>query len=185
MDGIGGAGISFVDEVGAPAAAFSADVVLGEAPLDVTFTDDSTGVPTSWRWSFGDGATSNAQNPMHTYAAAGYYTVTLVATNANGDTVIVKKGYIHAVVPVVADFVGDPLVGTDPTDVDFTDLSTGNPTAWHWEKNDGGGWVDFDGTPTVQNPTETFTVGSWSVRLTASKSGSTDTHTEADYVVIS
>lgn len=43
----------------------------------VQFTDTSTGSPTSWQWVFGDGATSAAQNPSHTYTAAGSYGVTL------------------------------------------------------------------------------------------------------------
>jgi PKD repeat protein len=51
----------------------------------VTFTDTSTGTPTSWAWDFGDGATSTDQNPTHKFAP-GDYTVTLRATNANGST---------------------------------------------------------------------------------------------------
>jgi PKD repeat protein len=47
----------------------------------VQFTDTSTGSPTSWLWDFGDGATSTAQNPSHTYTTQGAKTVTLTATN--------------------------------------------------------------------------------------------------------
>ncbi len=44
---------------------------------------------TSYDWNFGDGGTSTDQNPVHTYAAGGTYTVTLIVTNACGsDTVI-------------------------------------------------------------------------------------------------
>lgn len=58
--------------------------------LSCTFTDTSTddsGV-TSWSWAFGDGATSTAQNPSHTYAAGGTYTVTLTVDDGefNDDT---------------------------------------------------------------------------------------------------
>ena len=67
-----------------PDASFTANPTTGDAPLNVTFTDTSTGGPTSWAWNFGDGATSTAQNPTHTYTAAGTYNVTLVATNAGG-----------------------------------------------------------------------------------------------------
>ena len=52
--------------------------------LSVSFSDTSTGGPTAWDWSFGDGATSSTQNPSHTYASAGDYQVTLVASNAGG-----------------------------------------------------------------------------------------------------
>jgi PKD repeat protein len=48
----------------------------------VTFTDTSSGAPTSWSWSFGDDTTSSAQSPMHTYATAGTFAVTLTASNA-------------------------------------------------------------------------------------------------------
>jgi PKD repeat protein len=50
----------------------------------VAFTDVSTGNPTSWSWTFGDGTTSTSQNPSHVYAAGGSYTVTLTATNLTG-----------------------------------------------------------------------------------------------------
>ncbi len=50
----------------------------------VTFTDTSTGSPTSWLWDFGDSTTSTLQNPTHTYATAGPFTVNLTATNAAG-----------------------------------------------------------------------------------------------------
>jgi PKD repeat protein len=55
--------------------------LVGDA---VQFTDASTGGPTIWAWSFGDGATSQQQNPAHVYAQAGAYTVTLSAKNAHG-----------------------------------------------------------------------------------------------------
>jgi hypothetical protein len=51
----------------------------------VSFTDHSTGNPTSWSWDFDDGATSAAQNPTHTFPAAGSYDVTLRVTNAFGE----------------------------------------------------------------------------------------------------
>ncbi|MCH6470352.1 PKD domain-containing protein [Sinomonas terrae] len=69
----------------APVASFTASPTSGTAPLSVAFHDTSTGSPTSWSWDFGDGsAPSTAQNPAHTYSAAGTYTVTLTASNAGG-----------------------------------------------------------------------------------------------------
>ncbi|MEY3443148.1 MAG: hypothetical protein RLZZ519_1429 [Bacteroidota bacterium] len=49
--------------------------------LAVTFTDQSAGTVTDWLWDFGDGNTSTSQNPTHTYANAGQYTVCLTASN--------------------------------------------------------------------------------------------------------
>jgi PKD repeat protein len=75
-------------------ANFSGTPTSGTAPLAVTFTDLSTGSPTSWSWNFGDGGTSTSQNPSHSYTAAGTYTVTLTATNACGSDPEVKTSYI-------------------------------------------------------------------------------------------
>jgi uncharacterized delta-60 repeat protein len=53
--------------------------------LDVQFTE-STNYTTSWLWNFGDGTTSNLQNPMHSYAAAGTYAVCLKVSNPSCGT---------------------------------------------------------------------------------------------------
>ena len=50
------------------------------------FTDTSTGVPTSWSWDFGGDGTSALQNPKHTFASPGTYTVSLIASNAFGSS---------------------------------------------------------------------------------------------------
>jgi len=62
------------------------------------------------------------------------------------------------ITPPVADFTGTPLSGSSPLDVDFTSTST-DADNYFWEKSDDGGmtWVEFDGTPTAENPSETFT----------------------------
>ena len=53
---------------------------------DVSFTDTSTddGSISSWSWDFGDGNSSSARNPQHSYAAGGDYTVTLTVTDNHG-----------------------------------------------------------------------------------------------------
>jgi PKD repeat protein len=68
----------------APVAAFSAAPTSGTAPLQVQFTDQSTGNITSRLWAFGNGATSTATNPAYTYTTTGSYTVTLTATGPGG-----------------------------------------------------------------------------------------------------
>ena len=67
-----------------PVASFTADKISVPKSLTIEFTDKSIGKPTSWSWNFGDGANSTEQNPMHTYSAAGNYTVNLTASNENG-----------------------------------------------------------------------------------------------------
>ncbi len=56
----------------------------------VSFTDQSYGEPTSWSWAFGDGGTSTSQNPSHTFAAAGSYSVALTAGKTSGSSSVTK-----------------------------------------------------------------------------------------------
>lgn len=77
-----------------PVANFVGSPTSGTVPLTVNFTDQSSGSPTSWSWTFGDGGTSTAQNPSHVYNATGTYTVSLTATNAQGSDGETKTGYI-------------------------------------------------------------------------------------------
>ena len=80
-------------------ADLTASPTSGTAPLAVSFTDVSTGGPTSWSWNFGDGNTSTQQNPTHTYSTAGTYSVSLTASNATGSATASKTNYIVVTVP--------------------------------------------------------------------------------------
>lgn len=79
-----------------PSAAFSATPTSGTAPLTVSFTDQSSGAPTSWAWDFqNDGIVdSNQQNPTFEYAAAGTYSVKLTVGNGAGSDALTKNGYV-------------------------------------------------------------------------------------------
>jgi uncharacterized protein (TIGR02145 family) len=77
-----------------PAAEFIGSprtILEGES---VTFTDQSTNVPSNWSWNFGDGNSSSDKNPVHVYATAGTYTVSLTASNATGSDSEIKTDYI-------------------------------------------------------------------------------------------
>jgi PKD repeat protein len=63
------------------AADFAANVTTGAAPLAVGFTDCSTGAVYYRAWEFGDGTTSTERNPVHTFAAPGTYTVSLLVSD--------------------------------------------------------------------------------------------------------
>ncbi|MFA5414010.1 MAG: PKD domain-containing protein [Methanoregula sp.] len=78
----------------APVANFTSNVTSGLLPRTIRFTDTSTGSPTTWNWSFGDGSLAAVQNPIHTYVKAGNHTVTLTASNAGGANTTVKEKYI-------------------------------------------------------------------------------------------
>ncbi len=150
-----------------PTASFTTSATSGTAPVEVAFTDTSTGAPTSWSWSFGDGGTSAAQNPLHTYTTAGTYTVTLTSTNDGGSTTAATTVTVtaSAVVAPTASFTTTATVGTAPLVATFTDTSTGAPTSWAWSFGDGG-------TSTTRSPSYTFTAaGPYTVTLTATNSG--------------
>jgi len=78
-------------------ANFSADPTSGSVPLNVNFTDESTGIISSWRWSFGDGTQSTTPNPSHTYTEPGIYTVSLTVSGTDGSDTETKTDYIFAV----------------------------------------------------------------------------------------
>lgn len=67
-----------------PLALYTQDKYFGITPLTVRFTDRSRDNPTEYLWNFGDGCTSTEQNPIHTYASAGVYTVHLKVSNPYG-----------------------------------------------------------------------------------------------------
>ena len=168
-----------------PVVDFSSNVTSGNAPLNIAFTDTSTGSPTAWNWSFGDGtANSTVQNPTHNYSAAGSYTVTLTVSNSTGSNTKTKTNYITVTAPItpippVASFSSNVTSGNAPLNIAFTDTSTGSPTAWNWSFGDG------TANSTVQNPTHTYsTAGNYTVMLTASNSTGSNTTTKPNYVTV-
>ncbi len=159
-----------------PVAEFSADSTSGNAPLDVGFTDTSTGVVTTRFWDFGDGTTAWAnetQGISHTYSFPGTFTVSLTAANADGQDILTKTDYIKVSPtgrPPRALFGISSNIGQSPLTVRFTDHSLGSPTGWQWDFGDGT-------TSTEQNPTHVYTtVGKYTPRLTVSNAGGTSTY---------
>jgi len=76
------------------AAAFTATPTSGAAPLEVIFTNASTGDYTDSLWTFGDGATSTQAHPSHTYSTAGVYTVSLTVSGAGGSNTETKANLV-------------------------------------------------------------------------------------------
>jgi uncharacterized delta-60 repeat protein len=157
-------------------ADFSANPTSGVWPLDVQFTDLSSGPITDWSWSFGDGDTSTEPNPSHVYQAAGQYTVSLTIDGPDGLDTETKSHYIEAL--HFADFSAGPFAGIAPLRVFFTDQTSGNPTAWLWDFGDGK-------TSTRRNPSNTYyDMGYHAVSLTATTANGEDTITKTDYVYV-
>jgi PKD repeat protein len=78
----------------------------------------------------------------------------------------------------VADFSATPTAGSDPLTVDFTDASSGSITAWAWDFGDGT-------TSTAQHPRHPYTlVGTYTVRLTVTGPGGSETQIKADYITV-
>ncbi|MBI5323724.1 MAG: PKD domain-containing protein [Ignavibacteriae bacterium] len=131
-------------------AAFSAEPLSGIKPLNVQFTDNSSGQITSWLWNFGDGGTSSEKNPSHIYNSSGSFTVTLKITDETNENTTFKSNYIIVLdkKPIAA-FSANPYAGAVPLEVKFKDESEGNIISWLWNFGDGG-------TSTEKNPTHIF-----------------------------
>jgi PKD repeat protein len=137
------------------------------------FTDGSvptTGDPlNAWDWNFGDGTPhATQQNPSHTYAAAGTYTVTLIITSQNGckDTTNIP---VTVYLPPVASFA-KPDSGCAPICVNYNDLSTSvDGTINQWQ------WTFPGGTPQASNASSPQNIcyntpGTYGVSLTVTSS---------------
>lgn len=152
----------------------------------INFTDLSTGTPTSWNWTFPGAATptSTAQNPTGIcYPTAGTYDVTLSVTNANGtdDTTMTAMITVTACTLPVADFTVSNTTICENDCINFTDISTGNPTSWNWT---------FPGssTPnsTAQNPAGICypTAGTYDVTLSVTNANGTDDTTMTALITV-
>ncbi len=162
-----------------PVADFFGAPLTGAAPLTVIFTNTSTGAITSYLWDFGDGITSTLPGPDHTYAAPGLYTVSLTVSGPGGSDSLTRTDYITVnEPPPVADFFGAPLTGVAPLTVIFTSTSTGAITSYLWDFGDGI-------TSTLPGPDHTYaTPGLYTVSLTVSGPGGSDSLTRTDYITV-
>jgi len=169
--------------VGAPDADFSASntyLVSGET---TDFTDETSGDPTEWTWTFEGGTpeTSTDQNPAGVqYDTQGTYDVKLVAVNVYGTDSITEEDFVVVDGPF-ADFEADltyVLVGESVT---FTDISINNPTSWSWKF--------FGGSPGSYNgqdpPAITYnSEGYYDVKLTVSNDMGSNFITKEDYIQV-
>lgn len=144
------------------AVAFNANPTQGCAtPHTVFFTDQST-LPDTWFWQFGDGGTSTAQNPIHTYTTTGTFTVTLTITDTVVGCVDQTSQTVSVSIPT-ADFNASTTSGCLPLSVDFTNTSLSNGSSissWDWDFGDGN-------SSTQENPNHIYNQpGSYTVSLT-------------------
>jgi PKD repeat protein len=86
---------NFVEAEYIPAVEFWATPTRGNPALTVKFTDASEGEPYGWLWDFGDGQTSDEQNPVHVYWQPGRYSVTLTVNTQFGVFSLEKEQFIY------------------------------------------------------------------------------------------
>ncbi len=108
---------------------------------EIQFDGSATGgtPPYKWRWDFGDGNTSNEEDPVHAYGVADVYTVVLMVAGSDGD--IAKDDTTATITepePLIADASGpyESLVGEG---IQFNGSVSGgtSPYTWHWNFGDG------------------------------------------------
>jgi len=148
----------------APVVSFNGSPTIGSAPLNVMFTNSTTGQVTTWAWNFGDGTTSNLKSPAHTYNSPGSYSVALTATGPGGTVTKTASSAITVsstpAAPVV-DFSASVTSGPAPLSVTFSNMTTGSVTTWAWDFGDGA-------TSNAQSPSHTYKAeGIYRVNLTA------------------
>jgi PKD repeat protein len=112
----------------------------GDVPFTVQFSGDNQGGPLGenpWFWSFGDGATSNLQNPQHTYTQRGFYPVELSVTGEGGDVSNVDGFYLQALEPAPQiQIAASKMEGISPLTVNFEGINTGGYVSendWNWD----------------------------------------------------
>jgi len=118
-------------------ADFTSNVTQGKPPLIVAFTDTSQGQVDGWSWDFGDGTFSSEKNPVHSFDAAGSYTVILTVHNPCQRDAEKKPDLVSVGSVPVPEFSQNRTSGPAPLAVLFTEESSGVPTGWHWDFGDG------------------------------------------------
>lgn len=161
-----------------PVADFTASPISScSPPLTVNFTNtsDTVGV-VSWAWDLGDGTTSIATNPSHTYNSLGGYTVTLTTTQGACSDTEVKTNYI-GIQNITADFTTNQTVCAGQA-ADFTDLSFPLTANQSWNFGDGT-------TSTATNPSHIYAApGTYSVTLIEGTGSCIDTVIKINYITV-
>ena len=153
----------------------------GCVPLTSNFYDNtfSTIPIVSWNWTFGDGNTSQLQNPIHTYNYQGSYDVSLMTINAYGCLNMVNfSNFITTDYLPNINFTASPIIACVGEEISFTDLSSQGTNFWHWSFGDG----SFSN---LSNPTHHFeSDGLYDINLIAGKNSCLDTITFNEYIKI-
>lgn len=159
-----------------PDALFDADIYASCPPLEVQFINASS-YGSSYLWDFGDGTTSTAANPKHTFNETGYYNVSLTVYGDGGSRTYFNVLQVYPT--PIADFAVLPEVVVLPDGVaSFYNLSEGAST-YLWDFGDGR-------LSTEVNPVHKYEeLGDYTVELVAySNFNCTDTLTRGAAVIV-
>jgi alpha-tubulin suppressor-like RCC1 family protein/PKD repeat protein len=160
--------VAVFKEVTKPVAQFDATPITGYAPLTVQLNNQSLGDIQTSQWFFGDGAGSTLPSPVHTYATAGNYSVSLTISGPGGTDTLMKENWIVVEKnPVQIDFQGDQRSGIAPLIVQFTEKTNETIFSYKWDFGDGS-------ISTLQRPAHTYAEpGTYDITLTVTADGGT------------
>ena len=181
-DDCGVISLPFVSEITVnypPKPAFQASNFYPKQAEAVHFTDqshDDDGTVVSWKWDFGDGASSTEESPQHAYDAVGTYSASLTVTDDNGSQATISSQIAVANIPPTAHITANGAEGK--TDVNTNDTVTfdaskshddrdpkraGKIVSYHWDLDGDGTFEQETTCPTVKHsyPED----GSYKVRL--------------------
>ncbi len=171
-------------------ANFEASQTTAPKECGINFFDLSSGVPTSWDWTFTGGtpSSSSAKNPEGiTYSAYGTYDVSLTVNNAEGSDSHTINGFINiseTAIPEVIFFTNDSVTCTGAT-ITLSDISTNCPTAWEWSFSPGTVNYENGTNQNSQEPQVSFNeTGSYSVSLSVTNSAGNNSLVKEDYITI-
>ena len=161
-------------------ANFTSTSPNGTAPLTVQFTDTSTGSPTSWNWSFGDGSYSSLQNANHTYTQYGNFDISLTVSNATSSNTTILQYFItvtpdESLKPTITSI--SPGMGFNSGTVSITDLTgtnftTGSTVALVNSRLNHAGSITYGmSNVTMDIPTDVFVSGNYAYVTSEEVSG--------------
>ncbi|MGH7510740.1 MAG: Ig-like domain-containing protein [Gemmatimonadales bacterium] len=169
-----------------PTAEFTADCT----GLTCQFTDqssDTDGTIASWSWNFGDNTpTSSEEDPVHTYAEGGTYSVMLTVTDDDG----AQSSVTHEVTVTAPTPTNTPpsaefsfsCTGLTCSFIDESTDSDGDVNAWSWNFGDSN---STDNTSEAQNPEHTFSApGEFTVTLVATDDDGADSPPHSETVTV-
>ncbi len=156
----------------APEAQFAASTTEGEAPLQVQFTNESSGDINEVTWTFGDLGESNIENPQVIFEEPGEYDIQLLVVGDGGQDTASAQVAVSAPPDAPDVEISSVAVDNPPLTIQFNaNMLSGEVTSWSWDFGDGN-------TSDQQNPSHTYgQEGTYLVSLTAEGPGGTDTET--------